>query len=165
MTNPCEECSYVLSDETGEAVVIDCGTIYPGERKRLLDYITEERLQPIRLLLTHAHHDHVYGNDLIQEHFGLLPEVHEADRWLMTVQLPRRIGEIYKAYPYPLPMPERYLTDDETIRFGKHSLCVIHTPGHTPGSVFFLLRRRRFRLLRRHIVLQKHWTFGFAWRR
>jgi glyoxylase-like metal-dependent hydrolase (beta-lactamase superfamily II) len=34
-------------------------------------------------------------------------------------------------------MPEHYLTDDELIRFGNHELRVIHTPGHTPGSVFF----------------------------
>ena len=121
MTNPCEECTHVLSDETGEAVIVDCGVYYPNERRHLLEYIEAEHLHPVRLLLTHAHHDHVYGNDLIHEHFGLLPEVHE----------------IYHEYPYPLPMPEHYLTDDEIIRFGNHKLRVIHTPGHTPGSVFF----------------------------
>ena len=137
MTNPCQESTHVLSDETGEAVIVDCGVYYPNERRHLLEYIEAEQLHPVRLLLTHAHHDHVYGNDLIHEHFGLLPEVHEADKQLMTVQLRERIDEIYKEYPYPLPMPEHYLTDDETIRFGKHELRVIHTPGHTPGSVFF----------------------------
>ena len=102
MMNPCEECTHILSDETGEAVIVDCGAYYPNERRHLLEYIEKERLRPVRLLLTHAHHDHVYGNDLIHEHFGLLSEVHEADKELMTVQL-----------------------------------RLIHTPGHTPGSVFF----------------------------
>lgn len=136
--NPCEACSHVLSDETGEAVFIDPAPFYPNERRHLLEYIDEEHLHPIRLLLTHAHHDHIYANDLIYNHYGLLPEVHEDDRELMTDHLHKRIDEIYKKYPYyPLPMPEHYLTDGEVIRFGNHELHVIHTPGHTPGSVFF----------------------------
>lgn len=135
--NPYEECTHILSDETGEAVIVDCGAYYRNERRRLLEYIEKERLHPVRLLLTHAHHDHVYGNDLIQEHFGLLPEVHYGDKDLMTVLLRERIAECYKKYPYSIPMPEHYLTDDEIIRFGSHEIKVIHTPGHTPGSVFF----------------------------
>ena len=125
--NPCEECTHVLSDETGKAVIVDCGAYYPNERRHLLEYIEKEQLRPVRLLLTHAHHDYVYGNDLIHDHFGLLPEVHEADKELMTVQLRERIDEIYHEYPYPLPMPEHYLTDEEIIRFGNHELRVIHT--------------------------------------
>ena len=59
MMNPCEECTHVLSDETGEAVIIDCGAYYPNERRHLLEYIEKEQLRPARLLLTHAHHDHI----------------------------------------------------------------------------------------------------------
>lgn len=138
MVNPCQECTHVVSDETGEAVIIDCGVFHGSERRRLLAYLEQEELRPVRLLLTHAHHDHVYGNDLIQEHYGLLPEVHEADRQLMETQLLLRIQEIYgEKYPYPIPMPVSFLHDGESIRFGTHSLQVIGTPGHTPGSVVF----------------------------
>ena len=59
MMNPCEECTHVFSDETGEAVIVDCGAYYPNERRHLLEYIEKEKLRPVRLLLTHAHHDHV----------------------------------------------------------------------------------------------------------
>lgn len=138
MVNPCQECTHVVSDETGEAVIIDCGVFYSTERRRLLAYLEREGLRPVRLLLTHAHHDHVYGNDLILEHYGLLPEVHEADQQLMESQLPQRIMEIYgENYPYPLPMPAKFLHDGDRVRFGVHSLQVIGTPGHTPGSVVF----------------------------
>ena len=135
--NEYEECSYVMFDETHEAVIIDCGVLIPRKRKDLLEFIEQNRLQPVRLLLTHAHHDHVYGNDLIHDRYGLLPEVHEDDRVLMTRQLPRRIAELHKDYPYDIPMPEHYLTDGETITFGTHRLQVIHVPGHSPGSVVF----------------------------
>lgn len=137
VVNPFQECSYVLSDKTREAVIVDCGMYYPFEREQLMEYIETEHLRPVHLLLTHAHHDHVYGNDLIHDHFGLLPEVHEADKLLMTEQLKECIDDIYYEYPYPLPMPEHYLRDGEMVRFGNHELKVIHTPGHTPGSVFF----------------------------
>lgn len=138
VVNPCQECTHVVSDETGEAVIIDCGVYYPSERRHLLEYIAKEQLHPVRLLMTHAHHDHLYGNDLILEHFGLYPEVHEADKRLMVNMLPLRIKEIYgENYPYPIPLPEKYLQNNEIICFGNHQLKVFSTPGHSPGSVVF----------------------------
>lgn len=145
--NPCQECTYVLSDETGEAVIVDCGAFYEKERERLLNYINDNDLRPVRLLLTHAHHDHVYGNDLIHMHYGLLPEVHKDDQPLMTKVLLRRIEEIYGTlYPYSVPMPEHYLNNDEEIHFGNHVLRVIHTPGHSPGSVVYYCEAEKIAL-------------------
>ena len=135
--NEFEECTYVVHDETCEAVIIDCGVLIPRKRVELLEYIDENHLRPVHLLLTHAHHDHVYGNDLIHDRYGLLPEVHEDDRVLMTRMLPQRIAELHKDYPHDVPMPEHYLSDGEIITFGSHSLQVIHVPGHSPGSVVF----------------------------
>lgn len=138
VVNPCMECTHVVSDDTGEAVIIDCGVYYRNERNRLLDYIEEEGLKPVRCLLTHAHHDHLYGNDLILEHFGLYPEVHEDDKGVMLNMLPIQIKEIFgDKYPYNIPEPRHYLKTGETINFGNHQLRVISTPGHTPGSVVF----------------------------
>ena len=132
-----EQCTYVLSDETGEAVIIDCGVLIPRVRRKLLEHIEQQGLRPVRLLMTHAHHDHAYGNDLIHDRYGLLPELHEDDRVLMTRVLPRRIAELHKNYDHEIPVPEHYLTEGEVIPFGSHSLRVIHVPGHSPGSVVF----------------------------
>ena len=137
MVNPFMECTHIIWDETGEAVIIDCGVYKSGERERLIRFIEHEGLRPVRLLLTHAHHDHLYGNDLIRDRYGLLPEVHRDDEWIMRNHLLIRLNEIYKNYPYDIPMPEHYLIDGEAIHFGNHELKVIHTPGHSPGSVFF----------------------------
>ena len=137
VANPFEECTHVIWDETGEAVIIDCGVFHDGERRRFMQFLEEKELRPVRLLLTHAHHDHLYGNDLIHDRYGLLPEVHRDDEWIMTQHLPIRLSEIYKKYERDIPLPEHYLTDGEVITFGNHSLKVIHTPGHSPGSVFF----------------------------
>ena len=53
VVNPCQECTHVVSDETGKAVIIDCGVYYPSERRHLLEYIAKEQLHPVRLLMTH----------------------------------------------------------------------------------------------------------------
>lgn len=144
VVNPYQECTYIIHDETGEAIVIDCGAYYLNERRRLLEYIETERLRPVRLLLTHAHHDHLYGNDLMLEHFGLYPELHKADRDLMLHQLPLRLRQLYgDRFPYSVPLPQRYLKSDETIGFGNHHLKVLSTPGHTPGSVVFYCPEKR----------------------
>ena len=137
IVNTFQECTHIIWDETGDAVIIDCGVYDPGERERFIRFIETEGLHPVRLLLTHAHHDHLYGNDLIHERYGLLPEVHREDEWIMKEHLPIRMAEIYDNYPYDIPMPVHYLVDGEVIPFGNHRLTVIHTPGHSPGSVFF----------------------------
>ena len=145
VVNRCEECTHIIYDtDSREAVIVDCGVYYDNERRRFLKFIEDNGLHPVRLLLTHAHHDHVCGNDLVQQHFGLLPEVHEADAPLIKGHLLLRIAEFYNnQYPYPIPMPEHYLTDGEVICFGNHALRVIHTPGHSPGSVFFYCEEAR----------------------
>jgi len=72
--NPFGENTYVLSDETREAVVVDCGCMMARERSALSDYITEHGLTPVRLLCTHLHFDHIIGNAFIRDTYGLLPE-------------------------------------------------------------------------------------------
>lgn len=55
VVNPCQECTHVVSDETGEAVIIDCGVYYPSERQHLLEYIEKVyECSPTRSLSLHA---------------------------------------------------------------------------------------------------------------
>ena len=69
--NTLQENTYVVSDETREAVVIDCGALYDEEREELLNYIKNNHLKPVHLLSTHGHFDHNFGNDTIWRTFGL----------------------------------------------------------------------------------------------
>ena len=69
-----ENC-YVVSDETRESVIIDCGAQYPEERMTISQYIKKEALKPIHLLCTHGHLDHCFGNIFMMNEFGLKPEV------------------------------------------------------------------------------------------
>lgn len=137
MMNPCQTACHVLSDETKECVIIDGCAYYNNERSRLVEYIREKQLNPVRHILTHGHFDHLLCSSLIKEEYGLAPEVHEDDVPLM-LHVRERIDEVFGEgnFPYDIPMPEHYLTDREIVEFGHHKLEVIHTPGHSPGSIF-----------------------------
>lgn len=135
--NQLQENCYVVSDETRECVIIDCGAYDANERQAVTDYIRSHRLAPRHLLATHGHIDHNLGNDTIHREFGLSPEVHAADAEELRL-LPQKAAELFGIrVDYDLPAPEHLVTDGEEIRFGSHRMTVIHTPGHSPGSVFY----------------------------
>ena len=69
--NPFQENTYVLSDETKECVIIDPGCYSNDEKIELSDYITSAGLKPVKLLLTHAHIDHVLGNNYLCAKYNL----------------------------------------------------------------------------------------------
>lgn len=135
--NPFQENTYIVSDETHDAVIIDCGVFFQEERKALVNYISEQHLQPRHLLVTHGHIDHNFGNNTIFEQYGLKPEVSAADEPLMHQLAEQSIAFINYELDYELPAVEKYLVPTDIITFGSHRLCVIPTPGHTPGGCFF----------------------------
>ena len=135
--NLLQENTYVVSDETRDCVIIDCGAYYDDERKAITDYISSQGLKPCRLLATHGHWDHNLGIDTIYQTYGLQVEAAKEDEFIIT-DIPRNFQSIIGA---PLrreyPPVGRFFAPNEVIRFGNHSLQVLKTPGHSPGSVVF----------------------------
>ena len=135
--NLLQENTYVVSDETRDCVIIDCGAYYDDERKAITDYISSQGLKPCRLLATHGHWDHNLGIDTIYQTYGLQVEAAKEDEFIIT-DIPRNFQSIICA---PLrreyPPVGRFFAPNEVIRFGNHSLQVLKTPGHSPGSVVF----------------------------
>lgn len=136
--NPFGENTYVLSDETREAIVVDCGCMTAGERSLFSAYLTEHELTPVRLLCTHLHFDHIIGNAFIRDTYGLQPEASRLDvEQLPSLEvqmaglgLPPHL--IFESVPV-----EKYLAEGDTVRFGRSELQVLSTPGHSPGSLSF----------------------------
>ena len=135
--NLLQENTYVVSDDTLECVIIDCGAYYDDERRAITDYISSQGLKPVRLLATHGHWDHNLGIDTIYQTYGLRVEAAKEDEFIIS-DIPHNFQSIIGA---PLrreyPAVGRFFTPDEVIRFGNHSLQVLKTPGHSPGSVVF----------------------------
>jgi len=141
--NPIQENCFLLSDASGDAVVVDCGAYYDAERQAVVDYLRKQQLTLRHVLCTHAHFDHIFGLDLLYSEFGLLPRLHPADNFIyhdMESQTRQMLGT-----PYARPMPPlgQPLADGEEVAFGSHQLRVLHTPGHTPGSVVFYEEREK----------------------
>lgn len=139
--NPFQENTYIIWDEQShDAAIIDCGALFDGEKKAISGYITENNLNIIRLLNTHLHLDHCFGNHWAAETYGIKPEAHADDSPFIA-----RFQEQLDAFGLPMRVPAEplgcFLTDNVTIKIGSIELQVIHTPGHTPGSVCFYSRR------------------------
>lgn len=126
---------YVVSDSSKECVIIDCGAWYDAERQAIVNFIDNEGLKPVRLIATHGHLDHNFGNNTICEHYGLQPEVSEEDRTLMEGMKQQAREMFGMTIDYDFPETDHWLKDGESILFGSHKLVVIATPGHSPGCV------------------------------
>ncbi len=135
--NPIQENTYVMSDETNECVIVDCGAFFPEERKAIVDYIRSNHLVPKHLIATHGHIDHNFGNNTMFEEFGLKPEVHADEAQLMDT-LPEQAESFCNiTLDYEMPAVGRFLSANDKICFGSHTFTILETPGHTPGSVFY----------------------------
>ena len=132
-----QENCYVVSDESRECVIIDCGAFYPEEKKEILEYIRDNNLTPKHLLATHGHLDHNFGNQFILDEFGLKVEIHRDDEDFITHSEEQAEKFFGMTAVEPLPEPARLLTGDDIIEFGNHRLTIIETPGHSRGSIFF----------------------------
>lgn len=135
--NMLQENCYVVSDETRECVIIDCGAFYPEEKKEILEYIRDNNLTPKHLLATHGHLDHNFGNQFILDEFGLKVEIHRDDEDFIT-HSEEQAEKFFGLMSFgKLPEVGRLLTGNDTIHFGNHRFSIIETPGHSRGGVFF----------------------------
>lgn len=127
---------YVLSDETGEAAIIDAGCYYPEEQQRLKRYIADNHLEVKHLLDTHLHLDHIFGNAFLLRELGLKAEACRDDEFLL-----KRMPDMCRMFGFPPndlpPALGGYIADGDTICFGNTALKAIHVPGHSPGGMVY----------------------------
>lgn len=157
--NAFQECCSIVWNDSGECVIIDPGFYDEDEKLRLFGFIAARGLKPVKILLTHAHFDHIYGVKACVDEYGVAVMMHPADKVILE-------NNEYFCNMFRLNTPERgFATEDvragEHIRFGvadgtstgdgnAHDtasegvdLEVIETPGHTPGGVCYLERRAK----------------------
>jgi glyoxylase-like metal-dependent hydrolase (beta-lactamase superfamily II) len=124
-------CAVVADPDSKEALVIDPG----DEADRILELLRRNGLRPVGLLHTHAHFDHVGASGRLAAETGA-PLVMHAD----DLPLYAALGEQGRMFGIPVPAPsrvDRTVADGDRIPCGSGSLEVLHTPGHSPGSLCF----------------------------
>ena len=142
--NPFQENTYVIYEENGECIIIDPGCYTQTERDTLSAFISDGNLRPVRLLNTHCHLDHVFGNQYIADKYQLGLEIHQGE--LPVLEAVPQVSAMY-GIPnvVPSPTPSAYLNAGDVISFGKETkLEVLFTPGHSPASVSFYNRKEGY---------------------
>ena len=134
--NPFQENTYLLFDETKEAVIIDAGCIFDAEKQTLKKYIEDNSLTVKRIINTHLHLDHQFGNKFLFQTYSIKPEACQEDEFLLETV-------VAQARSFGFPIDEEaeslgeYIIENQEIKFGNSSLIAIHVPGHSPGSMAF----------------------------
>ena len=141
-----QENTFLLYDDTREAVLIDCGCCRKEEEKELTDFILENKLTLKHLLCTHLHVDHVFGNGFIYKTYGLKPEANKQD--VEKLPSPDEQAKLFGLRQHVENVPvEKYIVGGEIIKFGTSELQVLTVPGHSPGSVAFYNQKNGFAIV------------------
>ena len=127
-------CTIVGCPKTRQALVFDPG----GDVPAILAALERHGLSVAAIVHTHAHFDHVGGTGELQRSTGAKVCLHPGDRFLWD-DLSGQLGWVgLRGIPIPpAPPVDQELAHGDTLRFGEQGSLVIHTPGHTPGSVCF----------------------------
>ncbi|BDS15190.1 MBL fold metallo-hydrolase [Aureispira anguillae] len=143
--SPFSENTYIIYDETKECIIIDPGCYTAEERKTLSNFITEHELTPVRLINTHCHLDHVFGNRYVAETYQLPLEIHEGELPVLeSVPVVCQMYGIPNVQQSPDPDPNKFIQAGDLIQFGNTELSVLFTPGHSPASVSFYCSNDNF---------------------
>jgi len=133
--NPVRENTYILFDETGECVIIDPGMYDAEEQNAVVNFIKEQKLKPVLLLNTHCHYDHVFGNKFVFDNWGLKPQFHKGELYVLQA-IPGYVPQMGLHYELS-PEPEVFLEETGTVKFGNSQLELIFAPGHSPAHLCF----------------------------
>ena len=127
-----ENCYVIRRRDTQAALAVDPGL----QVERVLHHIRQERLTLERILVTHGHIDHVGGVPALRKETGALVAMHPADLAILDWDRFGQLPFVPSGFaPFAI---DSTLAHDSTLTFEDISLRVLHTPGHTQGSVCFL---------------------------
>lgn len=131
--------NYLLFDEESkEAVLIDCSEA----KQEILDKIKELGAKVKYILLTHGHFDHVMGVNEMKELLSCEVLIHEKDvEWLARIN---NALTMFNMPPVETPKHDKTFVNNDKIQIGKHEITILHTPGHTQGSVCFKVNNDLF---------------------
>lgn len=144
--NPFQENTYLLYDDTKEAVIIDPGCYDSNEENQIEQFLKDNDLKLVKLLNTHSHVDHVLGNNFIKNTYNLKLEAHKEDEFI--AQNAKSHGATFGLnMQEDAPAIDVYLNEGDQIIFGESVLDIVHVPGHSPGSIVFYNQKEGFMIV------------------
>lgn len=132
--SPFQENTYVLTDPSGETIVVDPGCYTQAEKEQLKEFLTPLKVKAI--LLTHAHLDHIFGVAYLKRHYDVPVYMHRLDLPILADFETRcKMWGIPGAESFEA---EKFLEEGDVFSFGQTQLEVLHVPGHAPGHIVFV---------------------------
>jgi glyoxylase-like metal-dependent hydrolase (beta-lactamase superfamily II) len=126
-------CYVVWCSTTREAIVIDPGFDRQDEGERVLGVLKENELKTKFIVDTHGHPDHTSGNGVVKGATGVPILIHKLDAGMLS----GATGKLTALFGFrsTSPSADGFLKDGDVVKFGEIALRVLHTPGHSPGSI------------------------------
>ena len=140
--SPVQENTYVLFNQSGNAIIIDPGCYFSAEQEMLKEFLKSKNLSPVQLINTHCHLDHVFGLKWVNEEFGLELYIHPNEEIMLQFapESGKKWGLPFENYNGPL----HFLHEGDIIKLDEDELKVIEAPGHSPGSICFYCEAQKF---------------------
>lgn len=133
--NFASENTYVLYNDAKKAWLFDPGNFTPEETKALEKFIADNELQIEKILLTHAHIDHVMGLQWTYDTYKVPVTLHQDDQEVLDM-LPMS-GARFGINVPPVKVETVYINEGDTLNFDGEEFKIYHVPGHSPGSIVF----------------------------
>ncbi len=131
-------CYIISCPETNAAIIVDPG----GDPDLIETFIEQTKLEPVAVVSTHGHSDHIAAVAAMQNAYGIGFAIHEADREIIALSV--KEAPLWGMRMIEEPAVTSILTPGATLKFGNAEGTILHTPGHTPGGVSILFDRQVF---------------------
>jgi glyoxylase-like metal-dependent hydrolase (beta-lactamase superfamily II) len=133
--NPFYENTYIIAGDNKDCWIIDPGCYMAEERNQIVRFIEEKQLKPVKLINTHCHLDHIFGNSFIAKTYSLQPSWHRKEDVIMK-------GAPLAAMMFGVKAPEyvspgEHLVENTEMELDGEVFRLLLTPGHSPGSICF----------------------------
>lgn len=143
--SPFEVNTYIITDKSNDCVIIDPACYNKQEQEYFIKFLKENNLKPVKLINTHCHLDHVFGNKFICDTFKLNAEAHAGeDSNIFNALNAASIYGLDMDEPYPI---KKHLKETDKIEFGFSELKILHVPGHSAGSLVFYNEQEKFAIV------------------
>lgn len=138
---PLQQNCSVIWDGNKNAAIVDAG----GDAQKIIDFVESQQLKVQKLLITHAHFDHIMAVETVKNHFNVpVYGSHKDD-----IDLFNRLPEVCRNYGFPTVnafLPDYWLNDGDTLSVGELNFEIRHVPGHSPGHIGFFEHENKIAL-------------------
>ncbi|WP_345992090.1 MBL fold metallo-hydrolase [Chryseobacterium sp. Chry.R1] len=140
--NFASENTYILYNEHKNAWLIDPGNMNEQETSLISNFIKDNDLKIQKILLTHAHIDHVFGLQWAYDTFNLPVHMHQQDQEILDML--QMSGMRFGINIDPVKVEVQYINDGDELDFDGEKFKIYHVPGHSPGSIVFHNEKQKF---------------------